>query len=744
LSLTSHMSARTRPNQAANSSVCSEADDRLSKVIDAAIGAAPECIRARTILPSVDWEKVAAPTVESLLASLKQARVSCPRWLSKSLVVAGHVLGNEIDQNLVGQLKILHRLNRACRQGERGADIGPLLVGLLDYSKSDGEVVNALVARLMELGREEDAARLALANAHQDHDALRKVGAHIISLTGKMPSVRLRLASFSATEILAEALHPAFAAAGWRAEVYQCDFGTVLSELMSPQGDCDALVVLLDFEGFAPVDWRNSPDQAAELLNERIDCLASALKAFAERSDIPVLINTIPCTSAPMAGLLDRQHAMGLRRAVDSINARIVEAAAQSPGIVVVDSDVALGELPLSRHIECKLWFYGRIAYSVDATHALGRAFAQTWRLLRRGPIKVVAVDLDNTLWGGVYGDDGVDNLACGQDFPGNAFLAMQQECLRLRSQGLLLVALSKNYGEAVTAFERHPGMAIRPADFSATAVNWDPKPQNIRRVAAELNLGLDSFLFIDDSPQEREAMRLQCPEVVVPEVPTDPAERPLWLRRLVCTWPVRMTAEDQSRQSLYAAGKEVGKWKAVAGSHEDFLKGLEQRLTVAHLRPETIARIAQMHQRTNQFNLTTVRYTESDIAAMASADWTGTVLHGRVRDRFGDHGIVIASVVSIDEGEAEIRSYLMSCRVIGREVERAFLGELLRELARRGVNRVNGQYIPTAKNGMVRDFFATCGFENRRADESGSTWSLNLTNMTLPGSQFVTTEWET
>ena len=361
---------------------------------------------------------------------------------------------------------------------------------------------------------------------------------------------------------------------------------------------------------------------------------------------------------------------------------------------------------------------------------------------MRRGPVKVVAVDLDNTLWGGVYGDDGVERLACGHDFPGNAFMAMQQECLRLKSQGLLLVALSKNNADAITAFERHPGMVLKADDFAAMAVNWDPKPQNIRRLAADLNLGLDSFVFLDDSPQERDAMRRLCPEVTVPEMPSDPADRPLWLRRLTCTWPVRLTAEDETRAALYATGREASRLKASATTLEDFLRGLEQRLIVGYARKDTVARIAQMHQRTNQFNLTTLRNTDADIAFMTSGD-RGIALLGRVNRQFGDHGIVIAATASIDGDEAVIRSLLMSCRVIGRQVEHAFLGELLRELARRGVARVRGDYIPTAKNGMVRDFYASCGFELVEANEEKSTWSFSLGRAAPPSSQFVVTGWE-
>ncbi|MBN8910350.1 MAG: HAD-IIIC family phosphatase, partial [Rhodospirillales bacterium] len=351
---------------------------------------------------------------------------------------------------------------------------------------------------------------------------------------------------------------------------------------------------------------RRSAADASDLLAERINHLAAALREFTAHSQAPLLISTIPVPAAPAAGFLDRSHASGLRRAVDRINRHILEAAEQSKQIIVVDADQALASLPIRDQSDAKLWYYGRIAYSADAVRLLARAFAEAWSSLKRGPAKVLAVDFDNTLWGGVYGDDGVEALACGDDFPGNAFRALQAECLRLRQQGMLLVALSKNNPDAITAFQTHAGMLLQPDDFAATAINWEPKPDNIRKIAAELNLGLDSFVFLDDSPHEREAMRRLCPEVSVPEMPVDPAERPLWLRRMTRTWPLRLTGEDETRAALYAARRDAENAKASAVNFEDYLKGLEQHLTVAHVSRATLPRVVQLHERTNQYNLTT------------------------------------------------------------------------------------------------------------------------------------------
>ena len=535
---------------------------------------------------------------------------------------------------------------------------------------------------------------------------------------------------------------PAFSALGWKAEISEANFGEGFAELLNPAGDDDCLVLLMDIEGFAPRDWRRTADDGLALVRERADLLASALAKFSEGAKKPLLINTIPSPSAPAAGLLDRQHAFGLRRAIDTINERILEAADRSGHIVICDADAALADLPLARQSDSKLWFYGRIAYSAAASRALAKGFAQAWHLLKRGPLKVVAIDFDNTLWGGVYGDDGIDALICGPEFPGNAFSALQQECLRLKQQGMLLVALSKNNPDAMTIFERHPGMVLKESDFTASAINWETKPDNIRKLASELNLGLDSFVFLDDSPHEREAMRQLCPAVTVPEMPSDPAARPLWLRRQFATWPVRLTLEDERRAEMYAAERQSKALKAGSVSLADYLQGLEQQLIVERVRRETIPRVAQMHQRTNQFNLTTVRLTEAELGAMIAEDSQHLALLGRVADRFGDHGIVIAATARIDGDSADILTLLMSCRVIGREVERAFLGALLAELERRGVRTVAGTYKPTPKNEQVRNFYPSVGFRQMSADAERTVWRWAVGDSRAAYSEFVTVQW--
>lgn len=725
----------------ASANALSVGDTAIEKIVDAAIAAAPDCLRRRAILPAIDWSEVAPSKVAALLTALAQSRMAVPRWLSKLLLLAGHVLPEDVEPTLTLGLIALNRSNRAEGEPFEREALSGMLPGLCSDEQLESDVAAALVQKFAALGWDEEATRLALAQQHRVAGILKRAGKALAAHVERLPSVRLRLAGSSTTQMLADEFKPAFAAKGWRADVTQADFGTMLADLMRPAEGADAHVVLLDFEGLAPQDWRRPGADASDLLTERANNLAAALREFSTHSQAPLLINTIPVPAAPTAGFLDRSHVLGLRRAVDRINQHILDAAEQSNHIVVIDADQTLAALPVRDQSDSKLWYYGRIAYSADATRMLARAFAEAWSLLKRGSAKVLAVDFDNTLWGGVYGDDGVEALACGEDFPGNAFRALQAECLRLRQQGLILVALSKNNPDAITAFERHAGMLLKSDDFAASAINWDPKPENIRKIAAELNLGLDSFVFLDDSPHEREAMRRLCPEVSVPEMPADPAERPLWLRRLTCTWPLRLTAEDETRAALYATRREAQNAMAGAVNFEDYLKGLEQHLTVSLASKKTLPRAAQMHQKTNQFNLTTLRSTEADISALIESG--GLALVGRVRDKFGDHGLVVTATVEITGTVAAIRSLLMSCRVIGREIEHAFLGALIEELKRRGVTRVSGDYIPTRKNAMVKDFYASCGWQLTGVGEAGSSWVFDIDDMEPSWSRFVTLDWE-
>ena len=564
--------------------------------------------------------------------------------------------------------------------------------------------------------------------------------------TDTLATIRLRLLSFSTSDMLHQALASAFDAAEYHAQVTCAGFGTVVPELLEPTTDkLDTLIIQMDARGFYNRDWRRTPEDAESLLKEKTDVFLTALERFADAGGCPVLINSLPSPVSPTAGFLDTFHPDGAGFSTSYFNRRLSETALRCKPITVIDTDLAMAHVAPARRSDAKLWFYGRIPYSTEATRALAQGFAAAYAAQKAKSAKVLALDLDNTLWRGIYGEDGLAGLDCGDDFPGNAFKAFQEECLRLKGQGLLLTILSKNDADVLRVFDEHPGMALKRDDFVAHRIDWAPKPHNIHALAEDLDLGLDSFVFLDDSPHEREAMRRLAPDVRVPDLPEDPAVRPDFLRCYTPAWPLRLTVEDRSRSELYAVQNKGRALKRQAASLEEYLTKLGQQLHVEAMTPATLPRIAQMHARTNQFNLTTRRLSEAELAAMMSDDDGHSVVLGRLDDRFGDHGIVICASARLTDTRAELVTFLMSCRVIGREIEQAFLGALLQHLTARGIERVEATCIPTDRNTPARDFYERMGFARLGLVEpengAQTKWLWHKDTDARPGSDFVTTK---
>ncbi len=291
---------------------------------------------------------------------------------------------------------------------------------------------------------------------------------------------------------------------------------------------------------------------------------------------------------------------------------------------------------------------------------------------------KVLAVDLDNTLWGGVLGEDGMDGIKLGVEYPGALYRGFQRAILDLYQRGVLLAVCSKNnHDEAMAALQNHPGMLLRPEHFAAFRINWQDKAQNLREIAAELNLGIDSIAFFDDNPVERELDPLRSSGS---ESDCSPRSRARDTRKPCAIAPsssgsrfLRRTAKRPSNITSSTSASELAQ---NAGSLEDFFRSLEQEVVIANVTPETIARVAQLTQKTNQYNVTTRRYTEQQIAEFVSRPDCG-VYSVRVKDRFGDNGIVGVLITRTEDDVCEIDTFLLSCRVIGRTIETAMLGFL-------------------------------------------------------------------
>ncbi|HXN48850.1 MAG TPA: HAD-IIIC family phosphatase, partial [Bryobacteraceae bacterium] len=348
---------------------------------------------------------------------------------------------------------------------------------------------------------------------------------------------------------------------------------------------------------------------------------------------------------------------------------------------------------------------------------------------------RCLVLDLDNTLWGGVIGDDGLHGIHVGQGDPeGEAYLSFQRYIVLLRQRGVVLAVSSKNEDEtARLPFRRHPDMLLREGDFAVFQANWNDKASNIQAIANTLALGLDSFVFVDDNPFERNRVREALPGVAVPEMPEDPAEYARTLSAAGYFEAVTFSQEDLKRAAYYTGNAQRATLERQSGDVNAYLASLEMEIDFRSFDQTSRSRITQLINKSNQFNLTTRRYTEADVAAL-EADPDVFTLQVRLRDKLGDNGMI--SVVICRRAEPvvwEIDTWLMSCRVLGRRVEEAVLLELLGHAKRQGTIKLRGVYRPTDRNKLVEEHYARLGFAPTGKGPDGSTvWELDVASASL------------
>ncbi len=377
-------------------------------------------------------------------------------------------------------------------------------------------------------------------------------------------------------------------------------------------------------------------------------------------------------------------------------------------------------------------WHAEKLPFAPDLIPLFADVVARTIAAIRGTTRKCLVLDLDNTLWGGVIGDDGVDGIALGQgSAAGEAFLAIQQTALALRERGIILAVCSKNDDDVARGpFRHHPDMPLKEAHIASFVANWGDKATNLRAIASALNIGLDSLVFLDDNPVERAQVRRELPMVAVPELPADPALYPRALLAAGYFEAVAFAQEDRDRADQYRANAE----RAAFAGTSDMVGYLASLDMVADFRPfDSVnrARIAQLINKSNQFNLTTRRYTEAQVAGL-EADPTKLTLQVRLVDRFGDNGMI--SVIIVDRATWEIDTWLMSCRVLGRRMEEAVLDQVAGAARRAGATALIGRYIPSVKNKMVADHYAKLGFAATGGEAGGeTTWRLDLADYVTP-----------
>jgi FkbH-like protein len=394
----------------------------------------------------------------------------------------------------------------------------------------------------------------------------------------------------------------------------------------------------------------------------------------------------------------------------------------------ICDIEFLANRLGTLRASDERTWFESKQPFSTDLMVSVASEFANIAVSLRRPAKKVIVLDLDNTLWGGVIGDDGLEGVEIGTTSPrGEAFRDFQQSLMELSKRGVLLAVCSKNdHEKAIEPFLKHPEMVIRLSDIVNFKANWEPKSENIRQIAVELNLGLDSFVFLDDNPAEIEIVRQFLPEVESIWLGDDPSTFSTKLKDCRHFEIRSITAEDLERVHLYQQEAKRQELKSTATDIDAYLASLEMVAKVSDFTPVDVPRIVQLINKSNQFNLTTRRRTEAEVQSLLlSQEHSNFTV--RLSDRFGDHGLIAIVVTRVEGKQLLIDTWLMSCRVLKRQVEELTLNEIARVARERGCNEVIGLYKPTAKNGMVRGLYPQLGFVPVELKEDSSTYALDV-----------------
>lgn len=398
-----------------------------------------------------------------------------------------------------------------------------------------------------------------------------------------------------------------------------------------------------------------------------------------------------------------------LQETVSAYNASLLERRKQHSCVEVVDISEFTRQYPSRDLIDWKYWFISQMGLNPRLSKDFLVWFQQKLDQIALKRRKCLVLDLDNTLWGGVLGEDGIQGIQIGGDYPGKAFYLFQEALKELTQLGVMLAICSKNNEADVwEAFEKNPFMVLKQDDFVAWRINWNDKAANIRELAEELNVGLDSLVFVDDNPSERELVRQTLPMVAVPDFPEQPYGLISFFQDLSNRFfrVFSITAEDREKTAQYRANARRAQSRQAFTDLRSFLESLSIRMVIKPADDFNIPRIAQLTQKTNQFNLTTRRYTEPEVRNCLASGWNIFCL--QVSDRFGDSGIVGCIFL---HGNV-IDTLLLSCRVLGKGIEEAFLKRVLQGLRDQGVHSITAHYVPTVKNGMARDFYEKCGFQ--------------------------------
>ncbi len=468
-----------------------------------------------------------------------------------------------------------------------------------------------------------------------------------------------------------------------------------------------------------------SDAERKNFIEKKLDETINLIKSYTGKSKSKLIVTNIHIPIYSPYGIYETKADYGLHEMITNFNSLLVEYVKNQDSVYLYDLNGFVSRFGEENVFDYRQFFYGDVKISFDYIPYLAHDMMGYIKAVLGLNKKCIVLDLDNTLWGGIVGEDGFDGIKLGQDPIGKAFIEFQNVLLALHQRGIILAINSKNNLEdAMRVIKEHPDMVLREENFSCMKINWDDKVSNMLQIANELNIGLDSMVFFDDDPLNREYIRLNTPQVLTVELPSDVALYTKTLMYMNDFHLLKITQEDIHRGKMYFQDKQRKNLEVSATNLTEFLKHLDIKLKIKKANDFTIPRISQLTLKTNQFNLTTRRYQEEEIKKFVN-DQNYLVRCVQVEDKFGDNGITGVFIVKKENNsEWLIDTFLLSCRIMGRGIEEGMLAYILQKAKEEGIVKVRGEFISTKKNKPSENFFSDSGFI-----QEGNYWFYALTN---------------
>lgn len=549
---------------------------------------------------------------------------------------------------------------------------------------------------------------------------------------------KIALIGSTTLNLLVPILRAKCAASGIAADIYCGEFAQYNQEILDPDSGLaafspDVIIIAPDWRALSLPDEVNDPDTISET---HISSLKNLWRRCLDRWGAFVIQHNFDIPPTDPYGYMSAAKKNGRGRVIRQINLKLWEAAEHEGGVAILDVEQIASIFGKTTWTDPALWHTARQYPSAEALPLLAHYQAGLLRAFYGLSAKCLVVDLDNTLWGGVIGEDGITGIELGGTPAGEAYIEFQHYLQSLRRRGIILAVCSKNdEHEAKRPFYEHPEMIVTLNDFAMFVANWQPKDENLRLIAKTLNIGIDSLLFVDDNPTERDWVRRQIPEVIVPEMPQDPALFINVLDKGRYFESLSLTDEDRLRSDTYRANAQRTILQSSSENLDDFLAGLQMKVELMPFNDSNLPRIIQLINKTNQFNLTTRRTSEATVCDLMNQSecYTQTM---RLIDRFGDNGLVGVLIAFVESGNLRIDTWLISCRVLGRRVEDVMINAAMQYAMKNDLTSVIGEYIPTSKNGQVKDIYDRLGFMRVEETSEGARtyrWDMSWPVRQLP-----------